>query len=321
MRPNIAFLDRATIPEHVVFKPLNSEHTWQNYEMTAPEERVSHAQDADIIITNKVEMDADTLAQLPKLKHIAVIATGYNIIDIDACKARNISVSNTPDYSITSVSEHTLALIFALRRHLFAYKRYIAENQWQKSPFFHGYLSQTLDLKDAQLGIIGSGSLGRATAALAQAVGMRVAFAEYKQTPKENTREGYTPFEELIQTSDVISLHCPLNDETRNLIAMRELEMMQAHALLINTSRGGIVNEHDLAIAIEKQLIAGAGLDVAEHEPLRTDSPLISIKDRDNVILTPHIAWSSDSALQRQADIVINNIDAFIQGTALNKVV
>lgn len=323
MKPKIVFLDRATIPKHVQFKPLEHPHEWLNYDLSAYTECINRAQDADIIITNKVVLDSNIIAQLPKLKHIAVIATGYNNIDLDSCQANGISVSNTPDYSITSVPEHTIALIFALRRQLLAYQSNVKNGTWQQSPYFHAYLGQTFDLKGARLGIIGGGSLGKATAALAIAIGMEVVFAKRKSTDsaQNNMRADYIPFEELIRSSDVISLHCPLNEETANIISMKELQQMQAHTLLINTARGGLVNEQDLADALKQNLIAGAGFDVASTEPLQDNNPLIDILDLPQFILTPHVAWSSDSALQCQANMVVDNIDHFLQNKPYNRVV
>lgn len=321
MKPKIVFLDRATIPAHIPFKALGLEHDWINYDLSHADQVVGHARDADILITNKVVLDAEIIAQLPTLRHIAVIATGFNNIDIEACKAKGISVSNTPEYSLTSVPEHSLALILALRRHLFAYQSSVRQRQWQQSSYFHGYLEQTFDLKGARLGIIGGGSLGKATGALAQAIGMKVVFAERKNAVDKTKLDNYLAFNEVLATSDVISLHCPLTKETFNLISEPELKLMQSHSLLINTARGGLVNEHDLARALKNKWIAGAGFDVASTEPLQNDSPLNDILELDNFILTPHVAWSSDSALQCQADMVIDNIAHFLQGKEFHRVV
>lgn len=323
MKPRIAFLDRATIPEHVAFKQLSIDHEWLDFDLTSAQQLLEHAKDAEVLITNKVPINAQAIKALPQLKHIAVIATGYNIIDINACKINNISVSNTPEYSVTSVSEHVLGMIFALRRHLFTYRDSILNGEWQKSPYFHAYKGQTFDLKGATLGIIGGGSLGKATARLAEAIGMNVVFANRKEESSSSryVRQGYLDFDEVIRNSDVISIHCPLNEATQNLIALKELKAMKPSALLINTARGGIVNEADLAQALSQKLIAGAALDVATIEPIRDDNPLLSIVDLPNFLLTPHVAWSSDSALQCQADMVIDNIAAYLENEPLNRVI
>jgi glycerate dehydrogenase len=319
MTHKIVFLDKATVPEHIQFKPLDFDHEWLNFDLTSVDQIVDRAKDADTIITNKVPLDQSVIQQLPKLKHIAVCATGYNIIDVATCSENNIVVTNTPDYSVTAVPEHALALILALRRHLFAYQHSVRAGDWHKSPFFHGYLSQTFDLKGARLGIIGGGSLGTAMAALAKNVGMEVVFAERKGQAA-SYRPAYIAFDELITSSDVVSIHCPLTEDTRDLIALNELAAMQTHALLINTARGGIVNEADLVTALEQGLIAGAGFDVATEEPIKNDNPLLTLLEYPNFILTPHIAWTSDASLQCQADILVNNLEQFYQGTPVNRV-
>ncbi len=320
MTSTIVFLDKATIPSHIRFNTPEVEHEWKEYDLTSPERIIPRCKEADVIIVNKVVLEEEVIAQLPRLKHIAVIATGYNNIDIEACKSRGIAVTNTPGYSVTSVPEHTLALIFALRRHLFAYQHSMKRGDWQKSPYFHGYLTQTLDLKNSQLGIIGGGSLGQATATLAKALGMRVVFAERKGKTKVQ-RPDYLPFDEFIQSSDIISLHCPLTPETENLIALDEFKKMKPSALLINTARGGLVDEQDLVTALKGGLIAGAGFDVASAEPIQENNPLLTLLDEPNFILTPHVAWSSDDSLQCQADMLIDNVNHFFKGSELHRVV
>ncbi|MGH1484628.1 MAG: D-2-hydroxyacid dehydrogenase [Cellvibrionaceae bacterium] len=319
MAIKIVFLDHSTIPSHITIPAPAFDCEWINYDLTNTEQIVDRAKDAEVIVVNKVLLSADIIKQLPQLKHIAVIATGFNNIDISACKQRGIAVTNTPGYSVNSVPEHALALIFALRRHLFAYQYSMQKGEWQDSPFFHGYLEQTLDLNNTQLGIIGGGDLGKATAKLASALGMKVVFSDRKNSAVSG-KPNYLPFDELLKTSDVISLNCPLTKETENLITLTELKQMKQNALLINTARGGLVNEADLAIAINDNLIAGAGFDVASEEPIKADNPLLSLLDKPNFILTPHVAWSSDSALKRQAEIMIDNINQFSKGVHLNRV-
>lgn len=318
---HIVFLDRDTIPAHIQFKDPAFAHTWVNYPTTDHTQLIERALPAEIIITNKVALNDAALAQLPNLKHIAVIATGFNIIDIDSCKKRGISVSNTPDYSVTSVPEHTMAMLLGLRRHLFAYRERVCHQQWQQSPYFHDYYAPTLDLKGARMGIIGGGSLGQATAKVAKALGMDVVFAQRKSTTSVTPKKDYFAFDEVIRSSDVISLHCPLTDETRDLISYDELKAMKSSAILINTARGGIVNETALRDALKQQWIAAAGLDVTSAEPITDDNPLLEIIDYPNLLITPHIAWSSESALHCQADMVIDNIDHFVAGKPYHRVV
>jgi len=319
METKIVFLDKGSIPAHISFKALNKAHQWIEYDATSPQEIIERCIDAEIIITNKVVLDTPIIAALPALKHITVIATGFNNIDIDYCKAQSISVSNTPGYSVTSVPEHTFALIFSLRRHLIHYHQHAMSGGWTQSPHFHGYLSQTFDLKGSQLGIIGGGSLGQATAQMGQALGLKVVFADRKGQPASN-RPNYLSFEELIASSDIISLHCPLSEETKGLITLQEFKTMKPNALLINTARGGLVDEKDLVSALEEELIAGAGFDVAMSEPIAKDNPLLSLHKHTNFILTPHVAWSSDDSLQCQADMVVDNIESFLNGEQRNLV-
>jgi glycerate dehydrogenase len=315
----IVFLDRASAPEHIDIARPNIDCEWVDYPSSSEAQVVERAHDAQIIVTNKVPLSAATISRLPRLQHIAVYATGFNIIDIQTCLDRGISVSNTPDYARDSVPEHALAMILALRRNLFHYHKSVRDGFWQSSAFFHGYSQQTFDLRGAQLGIFGGGCLGVSMARLGKALGMKVVFADRKHT-QASGRGSYQPFDEVIRNSDVLSLHCPLTKDTENLIAMREFTQMKPQALLINTARGGIVNEVDLVAALNTDLIAGAGFDVASVEPITADNPLLSLVDRSNFILTPHVAWSSDAALKKQADILIQNIEGFLQGEKINQV-
>ncbi len=319
MATKIVFLDKGSIPAHISFKAPNEPHQWLEYDATTPGDIIERCIDADIVITNKVILDAATIAALPALKHIAVIATGFNNVDIEHCKSQSISVSNTPGYSVTSVPEHTFALIFSLRRHLPSYHQHTMSGGWTQSPHFHAYLSQTFDLKGSQLGIIGGGSLGQATAQMGRALGLNVVFADRKGQAASN-RPNYLSFEELIASSDIISLHCPLSEENRDLITLQEFKKMKPNTLLINTARGGLVNEKDLVTALKENIIAGAGFDVASSEPIAKDNPLLSLHEHTNFILTPHVAWSSDDSLQCQADMVVDNIESFLKGEPCNLV-
>ncbi|MEO0443765.1 MAG: NAD(P)-dependent oxidoreductase, partial [Pseudomonadota bacterium] len=284
------------------------------------DELIERAKIAHIIVTNKVVFNQAVLSQLPELQHIACIATGYNNVDIDYCRDHNISVSNIRGYATDSVPEHTLALILALRRHVLAYQYAVQAGEWQRSSFFHRYLQPTLDLKESQIGLIGGGELGQAMANLARALGMKVRFADRKGKAPSG-RPGYDSFDKIISQSDIISLHCPLTPDTENLITLTEMQQMKSTALLINTSRGGLVNEADLAAGIEQHLIAGAGLDVTTVEPIKENNPLLTLMDRPNFILTPHVAWTSDKAMQTQADQLIDIIEGVVQGNYQNRVV
>jgi glycerate dehydrogenase len=319
MTQHIVFLDRASVPEHIEISPPSFDHTWTNFDNSVGEEIINRAKNADIIITNKVPLSANAIEQLPKLKHIAVYATGYNIIDIEACLQRDIVVTNTPNYSAKAIAEHALALILALRRHLMAYRDSVFNGAWNHSDFFHGYLAQTFDLEGARLGIIGGGNSGKAMAKLGNAVGMETFFADRKGLNR-STRANYLSFNEVISNSDVISIHCPLTEDTKDLITLDELSAMKKNALLINTARGGIVNENDLVTAVQRGLIAGAGFDVASVEPITADNPLLILKDLPNFILTPHVAWTSEKSLNLQANILTANIEQYYLGKPINRV-
>ncbi|WP_068715165.1 D-2-hydroxyacid dehydrogenase [Vibrio tritonius] len=317
--PTIVFLDRATIPEQIVVPTLSLEHHWREFDFTSPDQTVERSQGADVIITNKVVLDAAVLSQLPQVKLIAVSATGFNNVDIDYCREHGIAVANVQGYATKSVPEHVIALIFALRRNLRGYHQDIMAGEWQRNNQFCFFTHPIGDIAGSTLGIIGGGVLGQSLALVAQALGMNVVFAEHKG--KTECRSGYLPFEQVLAQADVVSLHCPLSEHTRNLIGQAELAQMKPSALLINTGRGGLVEESALVAALKQGVIAGAGVDVFTQEPADKSNPLIANADLPNLILTPHVAWGSDSAITRLAEILIENIDAFLQGKEQNRVV
>jgi glycerate dehydrogenase len=312
---HIVFLDRASLKASV--RPPAFAHDWRDYGATRPDEVVERLRDASIAITNKVALRAAALERLPQLKMIAVAATGYDVIDIAACRDRGIAVANIRNYAVHTVPEHTFTLITALRRNLLAYRSDVQRGRWQQSEQFCFFDHPIRDLHGATLGLIGEGVLGQGTAHIARAFGMRVLFADHPP-PKAPGIE-YTPFEQLLKESDVVSLHVPLTPETRNLIGIEQLRRMKRTALLINTSRGGLVDEAALAQALKEGLIAGAGFDVLTQEPPRDGNPLLDLR-LPNFILTPHIAWASDGAMQALADQLIDNIEAWAAGRAQNLV-
>lgn len=276
--------------------------------MTAPAEVVERLRGATIAITNKVPLRAAELSQLPELKFIAVAATGVDIIDLEYCHQRNLAVANVRNYARHSVPEHVFMLILALRRNLLSYREEVARGAWAKASSFCLLTHTIRDLHDSALGLIGYGALGQAVEKLALAFGMRVLVSEHKGA--QMIRAGRTPFEEVLGAANIISLHCPLNEETRGLIGRTELERMRRDALLINTARGGLVDEKALAEALRDGLIAGAGFDVLTKEPPRDGNPLLEL-NLPNFILTPHIAWASHEAMQTLADQLIDNLEAF----------
>jgi glycerate dehydrogenase len=295
-------------------------HEWVEHAKTAPAQVVERLTGADIAITNKVPVDANAVAALPKLKMIAVSATGTNNVDLDACRARGIVVSNIQGYARHTVPEHVMALLLALSRNLVAWRETLLAGGWQRGEQFCLFDHPIRDLHGSTLGLVGSGTLGNGVARLAEAFGMRVLRAEHKG--KKIVRSGYTAFGEVLAESDAISLHCPLTAETRNLIGEPELRAMKPSALLINTARGGIVDEAALIRALTDGWIGGAGFDAITAEPPPADHPMINpaLLALPNFLLTPHVAWSSRPAMQTLADQLIANIEAFVAGAPENRV-
>jgi len=306
----VVFLDRASVKAQV--RKPNCASEYVEYQKTAPDEIVPRLQGAAIAIINKVPMRAATLERLPQLKMIAVAATGYDVVDVAYCRQRGIAVANIRNYAIHTVPEHAFALILALRRNLLAYREDVQRGVWNKSEQFCFFTHDIGDLYGSTLGIIGEGAIGQATAAIGRAFGMRVLFADHP--PPKAPGVTFTPFEEVLAVADVLSLHCPLVPETRNLIDLAAMRRMKRTALLINTARGGLVDEAALVQALEEGLIAGAGFDVLTVEPPRDGHPLLDVR-RPNFILTPHIAWASDGAMQFLADQLIDNIERWCAGT------
>jgi glycerate dehydrogenase len=309
------FLDRASVKAKVR-KPAGVTD-YVEYEKTAVGEIVPRLDGAAVAIINKVPMRAATLAQLPDLKMIAVAATGYDVVDVPYCKEHGIAVANIRNYAVHTVPEHAFAMILALRRNLLVYRHDVENGVWNRSEQFCFFTHPIGDLHGATLGIIGEGAIGQATAAIGRAFGMRVLFADHAPPKMEGVV--FTPHETVLAESDVISLHCPLTPATRNLIDLAAFRKMKRNALLINTARGGLVDEAALIQALDQGLIAGAGFDVLTVEPPRDGHPLLDVR-RSNFILTPHVAWASDGAMQFLADQLIDNIDRWAAGNPQNLV-
>ena len=310
---HIVFLDRASIVADI--RAPQAAHVWIDHEQTRHEEVVPRLRDADIAVVNKVTLDAAVLAQLPRLRMIALCATGSDRIDLAYCRAHDIRVSNIRDYATHTVPEHVFMLMLALRRNLQGYATDVRTGAWTRAEQFCLFTHPLHDLHGSTLGIVGSGSLGQAVARLGAAFGMRVLHAERRAAV--SVRAGFTPFTEVLARADVLSLHVPLTAETRALIGAAELAQMKRTALLINCARGGVVDETALADALRKGVIAGAGVDVLTQEPPPASHPLLAA-DVPNLIITPHIAWASREAMQTVADQLVDNIDAFIAGAPRN---
>ncbi|MGE5468903.1 MAG: D-2-hydroxyacid dehydrogenase [Ignavibacteria bacterium] len=295
-------------------------HEWREYPKTAPDEVFERLQDATIAITNKVALRGELLARLPQLQLIAEAATGTDNIDIAWCRSHGVAVCNIPGYAARTVPEHVMMLMLALRRQLLAYRADIVAGKWQEAPMFCFFDHPIRDLHGSTLGLVGRGSLGQGVARLAQAFGMRVLWSERKGAT--TVRDGHVPFETVIAEADVVSLHCPLNDATRGLVGEAELRAMKRSAILINTGRGGLVDETALVRALTEGWIAGAGFDVLSKEPPREGNPLLApeVLALPNFLLTPHVAWASGDAMQALADQLIHNIEAFANGEGVNRV-
>jgi len=309
MKHHVVFLDRQSVKANV--RRPRCAQTYIEHDKTAPSEIVERLRDATVAIVNKVVLREPTLAQLPKLKLIAMAATGYDCIDIESCRRRGIAVANIRNYAVHTVPEHVFAMVLALRRSLLAYRRDVEQGEWQRSEQFCFLTHPIGDLFGSTLGILGEGAIGQGAAAIGRGFGMKVLFADH-EPPKAPGVE-FTPLQQVLETSDVISLHLPLMPSTRNLIGIEQLRRMKRNAILINTARGGLVDEGALVQALDEGLIAGAGFDVLTVEPPRDGNPLLQVR-RPNFILTPHVAWASDGAMQFLADQMIDNVDTWAEG-------
>ena len=315
MKRKIVFLDRASLIADM--RAPAFPHEWIDHPSTAPDEVVARIRDADIVVVNKVRLSADILAQAPRVKLIAVSATGTDIVDLAYCHAHGIVVSNIRGYAVHTLPEHVFMLMLALRRNLLGWREDVRDGLWQKTDQFCLFTRPINDLYGSTLGLVGYGTLGNRVRQLAEAFGMQVLVAEHKGAA--TTREGHTPFDTVMREADAISLHTPLTPQTRHMIGAREFGLMKASAILINTARGNLVDEAALLEALQSGRIAGAGFDVLSVEPPREGNPLLGL-ELPNFILTPHVAWSSREAMQTLADQLVDNIDAFASGTPKNVV-
>jgi len=312
----ISFLDRATLCPSTVLRAPAFAHELTVHERTVPAEVAERIADADIVIVNKVRLDRATIDAAPRLKMVAVAATGTDNVDVAACRERGIVVSNIRNYAVNTVPEHTFALIFALRRSICAYRDAVKSGRWIEANQFCLFDFPIRDLAGSTLGVIGDGVLGQATAAMGRALGMRVLFSGFKGVTGQGTL--YMPFEETLAQSDVLTLHCPLTPATRNMIGAPEFALMRKKPLLINTARGGLVDETAIGAALDAGQISGAAFDVVSVEPPPMDHPLMQLASRPNFILTPHVAWASEEAIQTLAEQLVDNIEAFVRGEPRN---
>ena len=285
----IVFLERNTIAAD--FRRPGFDHEWIEYGESFQDQVVERLRGATVAISNKLSLREAELSRMPDLKLIAIAATGSDNIDLEYCRQHGIAVSNTRGYAVNSVPEHVLMVMLALRRNLLAYHADVQNGMWQQSKQFCLLTHELHDIKGSTLGIIGYGSIGKAMARLGESLSMRVLISEHKHAGA--IREGRTPFADTLRQSDVISLHCPLTDATRDMFRQAEFEMMKPGALLINTARGALVDDAALIEALQNGSIAGAGFDALREEPPCQGSPLLDL-NLPNFIVTPHVAWASD---------------------------
>jgi glycerate dehydrogenase len=313
----IVLLDRNTFSDSIAFPVSRLPAGWKEHARTTRDDVLNHAAGAAVVVTNKVRLSAASLENLPGLKLIAVAATGVDHIDLDAATRLGIGVCNVRDYATHSVPEHVFAVLLALRRNLIAYAAAAKNGDWSRSEAFCLHRWPIEDLAGSTLGIVGGGALGRSVATLGAAFGMRVQLAEQRDA---SLRPGRTAFEQVLRDADVLSLHVPLTPATRHLIGAAELARMKPSAILINSARGGVVDETALVEALRVGQLAAAAVDVLTTEPPPADHPLLSA-NLPNLLVTPHIAWASRQAQQRMADEVVENIAAFLRGEHRNRVV
>ena len=307
----------AANPGDISWEPLQALGSLTVYDRTAPADVVARCADADAVLTNKVVIDRRVISQLPRLRYVGVLATGYNVVDVDAARERGIVVTNIPAYSTDSVAQLTFAHILNVTNRVDHYARQNRQGRWSSNPDFVYWDTPLIELSGKTLGIVGLGSIGMKVALIARLFGMDVFAMTSKNSSDLPPGIQKTTFEGLLAVSDVLSLHCPLTPATRHLIDGRALAMMKPGAILINTGRGPLVDEQAVADALQRGQLLGYGADVMSQEPPAADNPLLSCR---NAFLTPHIAWATAEARQRLMLIAVDNLQAFIGGKPRNVV-
>jgi glycerate dehydrogenase len=316
--PRLVVLDGYTLnPGDNPWTPLEAHGDLAVFERSAPHEVLARVQGAEVLLTNKTPLDAATLAALPALRGVCVLATGVNVVDVAAATARGVPVCNIPAYSTASTAQHTIALLLELTNQVGAHDRAVHAGDWVRSRDFSFSLAPLTELDGLVLGVVGFGAIGRRVAEIARALGMQVQAAGEAAKPGDPVWLRRMPLEELFRSSDVVTLHCPLSDATRGLVNATRLAQMRPSALLINAGRGPLVNEPELADALERGVIAGAALDVLSSEPPQPDNPLLSAR---NCVITPHNAWASLSARRRAMHITAGNVAGILNRAPQNVV-
>ncbi|MET0793097.1 MAG: D-2-hydroxyacid dehydrogenase [Polyangiaceae bacterium] len=319
-RARIVVLDGHTVnPGDNPWTPLAELGELTVHPRSSPDEVVARAADAQIVILNKAELNGAALLQLPRLQGVSVLATGVNSVDLAVAAAQGIAVCNVPSYSTASVVQHTLALLLELCHRVGRHDASVHAGDWQRSPDFSYWQSPLLELDGKLLGVVGYGAIGQGVAQAARSLGMRVCAAQLPGRP-EFAPDPALPrlsLEQLFRECDVISLHCPLNADTRQLVSAERLSLMKAGSFLINTARGGLIDEHALRVALDNGQLAGAALDVLSSEPPSADNPLLGAKQ---CVITPHVAWTSLAARQRLLATTVENVRALLAGSPIHVV-
>lgn len=307
----ISVLDAATIGENSLFDSFKTFGNLRVFATTSAIERLSHIGDASIIITNKVIIDKQIIDACPNIRLICLTATGMNNVDLVYAKEKGIVVKNVAGYSTESVVQHTFAILLSLLQHAKYYSEFVSTKQYSQQNLFTHIGPGYLELSGRSWGIIGLGTIGRRVAEVASAFGCNVM---YYSTSGNNHTTDYqeVTLENLLQKSDIISIHSPLNNQTKGLIGLKQLQMMKNSAYIVNVGRGGIINESDLAIALRENSIAGAAIDVMEKEPLPIESPLLDESIQNKLLITPHVAWVSDKALKTLMEKTYENVRTFM---------
>ena len=316
MVEKIVFLDRSTISADLELPRPGFSHLWETHNRSRPGEVIERLRGAGVVITNKVPIQAMHMEALPGLRLIAVIASGTNIIDLEAARRQGVAVCNVPGYAETSVAEHTFALMLSLRRNLFEYREQVVAGAWQAADQFCFFNRPILELSESVLGLIGTGAIAKSVAHRARAFGMRVIF----HSPSGRPGIESVPLAKLLQEADVVSCHAPLDARTLGLIGRETLRLMKPTSIIINTARGEIVEGEALLEAIEEGWIAGAGIDVVPVEPPPKDSPWMRLASLPNVIVTPHVGFAGMQTQRRLCEATIANIEAFLRGEPINLV-
>lgn len=315
----IVILDGYTLnPGDLSWEPLKELGEVTVYERTAPKDVCKRVEGAEVVFTNKVVLDEAVLEKLPSLKYIGVLATGYNVVDVEAAARKGIVVTNIPAYSTSSVAQMAFAHILNIVQRVGYYAQEVSNGKWSRQADFSFWDAPLHELDGKKMGIIGFGNTGRATARIAVGFGLDV-YAYTSKSAMELPADVHKcpSMDELFRKCDIVSLHCPLTETTRELVDARKLDLMKPSAILINTGRGGLVNEQDLADALNSGKIAAAGLDVLSSEPPRADNPLLKAR---NCFITPHQAWATKEARVRLMQLAVNNLKAFLEGKPVNVV-